>query len=286
MHDVVRSATGPESLCLEIEPRLGEEAVLQAIELMPEAELRQFRRERDMLYDIDEGEARESAFARFHCRWLDRLHLPQRLRVLVAEQESIARSIARCLVLWATSAKEEHADLREDIRGGGELVLVLRLRPVTLVHESRLGRLLPRELLHVADLLDSAFGFDPAPQISEEGPAVENIIRQRYRVLWDTTVDGRLQARGALDGDGEELRRRVFYATFPMLGEELEAQFTRFFSGPRPSHGELRSFAADPRHSEDAAAQVSGRCPLCRLPRPRPVQRSSAPRCDGTSGDH
>jgi hypothetical protein len=45
-----------------------------------------------------------------------------------------------------------------------------------------------------------------------------------------------------------------------MLGLDAERRFERFFHGPRPSHGELLSFAG----SVDGRA--AGWCPLCRFP--------------------
>jgi hypothetical protein len=52
-------------------------------------------------------------------------------------------------------------------------------------------------------------------------------------------------------------------ATFPALGTDGEEQFEKFFHGPRPSHGELLSFA------RSVERRSAGRCPLCRFPTTR-----------------
>jgi len=246
---------------LDFEPRLLEECVLLAIEGVPAAERGQFRRERNAQYELPGEDAREAGFQEMTRRWFMRLGLGNPLIEALEEQPAVLRSVSRTLVLPAISAKEETADLHES-QERDRPVLVIRLRPTTLANPSRLLLFLRHELQHVADMLDPEFGYQRTSPADGAGPVYENLLRERYRVLWDTTVDGRLSARGLLDPAVEEMRRREFQATFGMLGAAAEECFQRYFRGTRPRHGDLWGFAAQPREGVATAR----RCPLCRLP--------------------
>jgi len=235
---------------VEIDPGLVEEAVLLAVEAATPGERRRFRLERDPLYVIADPEEKEAAFRALHARWFNSLRLSERLFEALGEQPSLQRSASRCLVLPAPSSKEEGADLHEDRQprptsAAPTPALIVRLTARTLVDGAALLALLRRELMHAADMLDPAFGYEKALPAPDGGAIHGRIIRERYRVLWDITIDGRLAARGALPAGAEERRRREFLTAFPAPASEVEAAFQRFFEGPRPTHAELAAFATD-----------------------------------------
>jgi len=125
-------------------------------------------------------------------------------------------------------------------------VLVLRLCAETLLEPVTLSALLRHELGHVADMLDPSFGYERALPESDAGPATANLLRDRYRVLWDVTIDGRL-ARAGLAGARERAARwREFAATFAMLGEGCRSAFEEWFHLARPRHAALVQFAQAP----------------------------------------
>jgi hypothetical protein len=287
--EALRPSVPQASHCrLEIEPRLLEEATLLAVESLPRAEQARFRQQRDPLYELEDPRRREERFRTLHEGWFQRLKLAAPLEQVLAEHPSVFRSVTRFVVATASSPKEEYADLhRRRSPAAGEPVLILRLRPRTLLDRSRLIPLLRHELLHVADMLDPAFGYEPdfEPPVS---PALSHLVRERYRVLWDTSVDGRLALRGALAEGGEEIRRREFDAVFSMLGDAADAWFDRFFKEERPTHSELVAFAMDLGQKESGVGRGSMSCSLCRLPtatlHPRPQSLDpailAAIRCD------
>ena len=147
--------------------------------------------------------------------------------------------------------------------------------------------LLRHELTHVGDMLDPAFGYERALPPSDVGPSGDNILRDRYRVLWDVTIDGRL-ARASHDRCSVRLpfggpqgrqpdraghadatrtaRWQEFTATFPMLGDRSGAAFDDWFDRIRPTHAALAAFAQAPNGAGSTNPADSGRCPLCRFP--------------------
>lgn len=246
---------------VELDPALVEESVLQASDAASPPIRRRYRRERNAIYEIAETEKREAAFLALDSRWFARLGLGAPLLKLLKEFECVLTRVSRLVVLPAGRIRDEGADLHES--RGRMPALAVKLTPGSLLDFDRVAPLLRREMVHVEDMLDPAFGYERDPPSSEVDPTYDKLVRDRYRVLWNASVDGRLAARGLLPEDGEARRRREFLATFIMLGPEAESRFERFFRGPRPSHDELLSFA---RSVEGLAA---GRCPLCRFPTAR-----------------
>ena len=112
--------------------------------------------------------------------------------------------------------------------------------------------------------MDPSFGYQRSLPASDDGPSGDNILRDRYRVLWDVTIDGRLARAGLASRDVREARWQEFASTFTMLGERCRDAFDEWFDRVRPTHESLVTFALAPDGSTNTGH--SGRCPLCRFP--------------------
>lgn len=242
---------------IDYEPRLVEETVLAALRGRRDA--RGFWQERDRLYEMADAESRERGFAALHGRWFERLGVERRIREVLDEHPGIAARCGRSVVARAVTDAEEAADLL--VAPGGPPTLLIRLRPETLNSPESLGRALRRELLHVADMLDPRFGYAPCLPPSAAGPVHDRLLTDRYRVLWDAYVAGRLVRRGQAPPTVREERLGDFARAFAGLGEGAEAAFERFFGARELTHAELVAFA---RGVGDRAA--ARRCTLCGLP--------------------
>lgn len=230
-------------LAIEYEVRLVEDAVLRALRGRPDE--RVFRKERDGVYEIDEAEGRETAFRSCHARWFEQLGLAKPIAQALGERPVILAHMARCLVVYASSASHEGAELFLE-QGEPCGVVVLRLRPETLTLADRLRSFLHHELTHIADMVDPHFGYEPRFPEQTGEPARGRLLRERYRVLWDAFIDGRLARAGWARVGIRQERLADFARAFPMLGERTERAFRRFFDGTRLTHAELVAFAADP----------------------------------------
>lgn len=256
---------------VEYEPRLVEEAVLTA--LRGAAREAAFRAERDRAYEVADPDAREARFRALHATWLDRLGLSAPLAVALREEPAVTRDVGRLVATLAPSARDEGADLF--VAAGSETpdrarrTVVFRIRPQTLADPDRLLALCRRELAHVADLLDPAFGYAPGALSTDPGDPPEPLLRERYRVLWRLRVEGRLARRGVpLPGDPAE-RIRGLRATFPMLGARVEDLLERLLTGTLATHGALAAVARGPERALGLVRRgphPGERCPLCRCP--------------------
>ncbi len=245
------------SLEPEFDPRLIEAAVLAAVTGRPGE--REFHAERDGLYQIAEPEPREAAFGTLHARWFERLAMDRPFRETLAERPEIAARCGRWLVTRAGGSRDEAADLL--VAPSAPPTLLVRVTPETLAAGERLGLLLRRELLHVADMLDPRFGYRPALPEGVAGGARESVVRGNYRILWDAYVDARLARLGLVPAGARTARLSEFVTAFPHLGAGAAAAFERFFGTPELTHAEILAFAAGGPDGTSAP-----HCRLCELP--------------------
>lgn len=253
---------------LRYEPRFIEDCVFLAVR--GHAEERLYHRERDRLYEIVEQEERERAFQNLNTRWFLRLGLADPIETAVSEQPTLLSSLSHCLVARAPGKKEEGAELfvapKETAGEREKPTACILLRPQTLLDHPRLLTFLRHELLHIADMLDPSFGYEPALPAAEGGPTHDGLLKDRYRVLWDATIDGRMARRGRAPEPTRAERLREFCRLFPMFGEESEQVFRSFFDQESHTHAELVSFASNPRIAMEGRTQPGSRCPLCGFP--------------------
>lgn len=267
------------ALPVELQPSLVEEVVLRAVSGGPHE--REFRRARDPLYRMPEGDARENAFWELHAAWFARLEMGRPIHAALAELPLLARSCQRCLVTSAPTRKDEGADLLVATAPADaapaptarfpsvlvERTVLIRLLPAAFARPDALLTLLRAELLHVADMVDPSFAYEPELPATDGGPGYARLLRDRYRALWDVTVASRLLRRGV---GGQALvaqAQAAFAAAFPMLGAAAPAAFERFFATTAPVHGELLAFARMPFAGNATERLAPGaQCPLCRFP--------------------
>ncbi|MBM4263652.1 MAG: hypothetical protein FJ145_19770 [Deltaproteobacteria bacterium] len=251
------------ALPIHYEPKLVEEAVFQAGYTSAPAQLNIAR---DRLYEIADGEQRERAFQALYRTWFAKLGLSLTIEKALQEQPLIAESVGACFVVYAAHAKQEGAELyvKDERR-----TLRLALRPAALRNADALQSFLRKELFHIADMLDPAFGYEPTLPKSPDGPTYDNFITHRYRALWNITITGRIARRGWLAPTAREEALNEFIAAFPMLQENGEKLFSRFYDSDHPRHAELTPLAFDPAATVDGSRPHSAQathCPLCKFP--------------------
>ncbi len=248
---------------LEFDPRLMEDAV--QLHISGHTQEAEFHQERERIYDIRDEEMRDKRFGEFHQQWFVRLDLAHAVERALDDYPLLKRDTRSCRVMFAVFSKQEGADLY----GDSPATIVIKLRPCNLLDTSRLLAFLHHEFMHLHDILDPCFAYQLELPQSEVGPTYDNLIRERYRVLWDTWIDGRLFRQGRASAEVKQRRLAEFKATFSMLGEGWEAKFSQWFDRPIQRHEDLLAFALNPEseHLQNSPQQIqTGRCPLCRFP--------------------
>jgi hypothetical protein len=250
---------------IDYEPRFLDEVVLRAAGTRAAGRL--FFRERERIYTIADPEARGRAFDALNVAWWDRLGLGVPLAATLAERPLIERAVARCAVGRPPRRADAGAELLvrpAPSPGPADRLLRVLVAPETILAPDVLTPFLRRELLHVADMLEPRFGYEPhLPRAG--GPAFERLLRDRYRAVWEVTVDGRLVGTGRLPAAVEPERRARFLRAFGgMERQAASAAFARFFSDPAPTHAGIVAFVLAPEAL--GAGPRAAACPLCGFP--------------------
>ncbi len=240
----------------------------------------------DPLYEIRDEEQRRRAFENAYRALFAKLRLDKPVTDLIAERALIDRHVGECVVRGATRRKDESAELFVVDTGAkttpADRTLVIQICPESLLDGDRLASRLKRELLHVSDMLDERFAYKKETIAPDTPRSRQNLIRDRYRVLWDVYVEGRLSREGANDEGTMQRLQRMFSRVFADCDVDWCTQtFRRVFDAPAVTHPTLLAFAHAPKThglqsagvSEAPGGRTTGtgqtpgeQCPLCGFP--------------------
>jgi hypothetical protein len=259
------------SATIHYDPRLIEETVFQAQrDRYVSVELEEAR---NRIYEVADADERETLFNDLNRSWFVRLGLGKTIEQALQEHAIIIEQVENCFIVRASQAKEEGAELfvAQDANQKKLEHRTLRvlLRPESLFDAKVLRLFLRHEFFHIADMLDPAFAYEPTLPKAEGGPTYDTLITNRYRVLWDVTINGRMVRRGWCAATVRDQQFRDFVHAFPMLQDGIEELFTRFFDSEQPKHSDLARFAFDPRQATgnlQRCAAPGTHCPLCKFP--------------------
>jgi hypothetical protein len=254
---------------LEYEPRFLDDVVRRAVARRPE--WRRFHRECEAIYAIADPEGRTAAFDALNLVWCARLELGRVLEDAIAEEPRVLAAIDRCAVGRMRAPSDAGAELivRTPAPGtNAPVVRVLRflLSPEWLLEPAVLTPLLRRELRHVADMLDPAFGYEPRLPGGGPGRTHERLVRDRYRAAWNASVNGRLVREGKLDASARERSWEEFTAVFGTLDDAAPGAFAELFADLAPTHAGLIALATAPRAVVVGPEAGPVACPLCGCP--------------------
>ncbi len=235
-------------LTIEYEQSLVETAVFLAVrsDQRLECELHQTV---DRLYEIPDEELRQREFVPVFRDFFTKLGFDRLIAGLLAERPQISELVDRCVVREAARRKAESAELLvqsdQDGHEFGGKTLVFQLCPQSFIETDRLVPLMRRELLHVADMLDERFGYLRETFSGE--PSRQNLQRDRYRVLWDIYVEGRLEReRSGVNGEKERLERAFGRVFANDIAGTDGGVFARVLDAPLLTHRNLMDWAREP----------------------------------------
>lgn len=217
----------------------------------------------DPLYDLDDSRDREKRFQDAYSAFFRRLRLDAVLVELLAEHPLIQQFVGRCVIGEVQGPKQQGAELF--VKGDGCSVpdsartLIIQVCAQSLLNPESLIPPMRRELLHVADMLDEDFGYDPK-SLAGRTPQ-HNLIRDRYRVLWDLYVEGRLSREG--HGD-ESIKRGLSRQFEKAFGSHLPCLYPpaleRVFHAAVLTHDQLLNWSQAPQALLSECGEQASRC--------------------------
>jgi hypothetical protein len=233
---------------------------------VPPLQVARFHREREKLYEILDPDERHAAFFRLHFDWFREWGLEESLTGVLSEFPLLSDKLTLLAVRKTQGQNDEGAELY--VNEAGQCTGLLALRPERLAQDASLTDFLRHEFTHLHDMLDPAFGYSPALDLPGLNAAQRRLAAERYRLLWDITIDGRLAAAGHTPLTPREPHATAFargYAFWP--AERRSEAFESLRHGARPCHRDLLALIADPRGLHGAHRPAPGAsCPLCAFP--------------------
>lgn len=229
----------------------------------PPLQIRRFHVAREKLYAILDPDARNAAFFDLHLEWFREWGL-EKVVVGPADEFPLLRRALHVLAFRrARVSRDEGAELYVGAEHGRSVVLALRVE--RLERPDELACFLRHEYAHVNDMLDPAFGYSPELHLPDRNAAQQRLTRERFKLLWDITIDGRLTASARATVGSRDGHQAAFARTFNFWSESWRDEvFDALWSSRQPRHADLLAIAADPRGLDSTCEPGPGvACPLC-----------------------
>ncbi len=157
------------------------------------ASVRDFCTERETLYNTNSGKERENAFRSFYQKWFASFGLKDIFYNVFSEFPLLNKPEVALRIKSVYSRKDESSEL---FRGEKFLTVLVTLQCERITQPEYLKAFLRHELMHASDMIDEKFCYDAAIGIHSVNDTEENLIRERFRILWAMYVDARIQLRG------------------------------------------------------------------------------------------
>ena len=208
--------------------------------------------------EMDE-DSKNLAFRKIYEEYFSRLGFEGALREIIAFFPMFEAHLDNFVLLKATKKKEERAELfvREDERNreATTRTAVIKILASRFPGPETFSEILLPELFHISDMLDPAFAYKPIPLAVNEDSGTQNLVRDRYHVLWNTYIEGRLgRTREGYEGSGSKTEY-IFRRVFSTLDEETAAELhQRVLNSSILTHPELVAIATDPEGDKNASA--------------------------------
>ena len=227
-------------------------------------QIARFNHQREKLYSILDPDARNEAFFRLHLDWFREWGLEELLTGLLNQFSLLSEALELLAFRKPYGRHDEGAELY--VNEAGDRNGVLALRPERLENEAELKAFLRHELTHLHDMVDPAFGYDPTLPVTGPCLGSHSLARERYRLLWDVSIDGRLSQHGCRPLVTKEQRWSEFSAGFSFWPEaRQQCLFQELWTDPAPSHRRFLELLSELRPLQ-AGASPGAPCPLCGFP--------------------
>ncbi len=229
-------------------------------------QIRRFQFEREKIYLVLDADERNAAFYNLYLKWFRELDLETSLKKILDEFKILSDALQILAFRKARTKNEEAAELY--VEPTGKRNGVIALRPEQFKDEKQLSCFLRHELMHLNDMVCPEFGYTRDQSIQYQDPSQQRLTRDRYRLLWDICIDGRLTRSNHKTLATQEQRWLEFDRTYHFWTEDKRKKvFNSLWTNHFPKHEYLLEYAIDPRETRKQFKPFPGAlCPLCSFP--------------------
>jgi len=269
---------------IEIDPRLIDEAVFWKMRPLGSHEpgarkiSAEHHRKADPIYKMSNAAERELRFNALNRDTFYALELMKPIEEVLEYFPLFREGLINFVLGYAFRKTEEEADLFRDSEGLYNSAL--KVKAQTLIDPSLFMPLAYHELSHVSDMLNPEFQFQRDIHFSGDHPAHRDMLRERYRLLWDIHIDSRLNAFGKPFPGTKDRYARMFSLQFgvsPILSDVFERLWCGNASNAKhadwvqaaESSSSLFRIAGLPTwtHVDSSAERkFASACPVCKCP--------------------
>ena len=240
---------------------------------------KEYHEKRDAIYEMEE-ESRPRKFRELDSDFFNRLGCDVYIKEIFDEYPDIKEKIESVHVRRATTRQNEGSNVVDEGRK-----VIIRLYPEIFIEGiNEIRRVIRHELMHVSDMMNKEFNYNVNEEFSPS-PMEERIMRDRYRLFWDISVDGRLVNKGLETTATRDERKREVDSFFSKIPEgSRDLVFTKMWEAEEPmAHdrmvelskdtNKVLALAAGDRSSEELIEDTKKlgplpgtTCPLCGFP--------------------
>lgn len=225
-----------------------------------------FHAERERLYRVADPDDRNAAFFKLHLDWYREWGLERVLLAVLKAFPLLRERLSVLAVRKSRGKQDEGAELYVNHREQRTALLALKLERYE--DDAMLENYLWHEFMHLHDMLNPAFNYEPVLHLPGLNAAQRRLAVERYRLLWDITIDGRIFASGRLPMSPREQHAAAFAHSYHFWSEPRQTKtFQDLWQNRMTSHPRLVELIADPRGLRETHGPVpGGSCPLCDFP--------------------
>jgi hypothetical protein len=172
----------------------------------------------------------------------------------------------------APTQKDEGSELY--VRSNAKTVLV-NIQTHRLFDADHVEKFLRHELMRISDMLDPAFQYSKDAPLGGSSELEDNLIRDRFRILWDLSISLRLLKRGFGVLVPLERQRQFYERAFSKWPASVRAKtFHEILNQKSHTQSDLLELARDQKLAVPLG--LGGLlCPLCHFTSFDPVDLSS-----------
>lgn len=222
---------------------------------------RDFCNEKEEIYQKDtSNNERDNAFKLLYGKYFLSLGLEDFFNNICKDFPYLYKPEIRGVVKRVWNKKHEEAELYVHPHQKTVYLGILVRRILDLAF---LESFLRHELMRISDMLSFDFQYLPHPMLGGKNEIEDNLIRERFRLLWDFYIDARLRGKGfetnkSFEEQKDEFERKFFF----LAALEREQIFYKIQGCESLMQIDLLSWAGDPR-SIKVLGEGGLRCPLC-----------------------
>jgi hypothetical protein len=180
---------------IEFDTAFIEEAVFLAAKYKEEGAdilIQNFHNDREKIYQSLTDEDRNVSFQRLYGEYFQKLGIKDMFTRIVMEFPLLNQPRISLFVKKGWSKREEDTELYVD---GHLKTVCIALMVNRILQPFCMQAIMRHELLRISDMLNPYFQYVPHINLEGKNELENNLIRDRFRILWDTYIDMRLRKK-------------------------------------------------------------------------------------------